>query len=66
MELTEEQSKRFWAKVDKRVDTECWEWIGARSKKGYGQFSVNKVAKSTHRISYVIHKGEIWNSQKIS
>ena len=59
MELTEEQLKRFWAKVDKRVEEECWEWTGARSKKGYGQFCVNKIAKSTHRISYVIHKGEI-------
>lgn len=59
MELTEKQLKRFWAKVHKPVEEECWEWTGARNKKGYGQFSVNKIAKSTHRISYVIHKGEI-------
>jgi len=59
MELTEEQSRRFWAKVNKEADNGCWEWTAATSNKGYGQFGVNKIAKSTHRISYIIHKGEI-------
>jgi hypothetical protein len=59
MEFTEEQSKRFWAKVNKKADDECWEWTAAKSSKGYGQFALNKIAKSTHRISYIIHKGEI-------
>ena len=59
MELTEEQLKRFWAKVDKKSENECWKWNASKNNKGYGQFGVNKIAKSTHRISYIIHKGEI-------
>lgn len=59
MEFTEEQSKRFWAKVNKKGDNECWEWIAAKNNKGYGQFRIGGVSKSTHRISYIIHKGEM-------
>jgi hypothetical protein len=59
MELNEEQLKRFWAKVNKKADDECWEWTAAKSPNGYGQFALNKIAKSTHRISYIIHKGQI-------
>ena len=59
MEFAEEQLKRFWAKVNKEADNGCWEWTGAISTRGYGQFGVNKIAKSTHRISYIMHKGEI-------
>jgi hypothetical protein len=59
MELTEEQLKRFWAKVDKETENECWEWTAATSSKGYGQFAIGGVSKSTHRISYIMHKGKI-------
>ena len=59
MELTEEQLKRFWAKVNKEAENGCWEWTAAANSKGYGQFSIGGVSKSTHKISYIIHKGEI-------
>lgn len=31
---------RFWSKVDRRGDDECWPWIAAKrdSKRGYGAF----------------------------
>ena len=28
--------ERFWEKVE--IDTDCWEWTGARIKNGYGNF----------------------------
>ena len=59
MKLAEEQLKKFWTKVDKKGDNECWEWVAAKNSKGYGQFGISGVSKSTHRISYVIHNGDI-------
>lgn len=29
---------RFWTKVDKRADDECWPWLGTIDKDGYGRF----------------------------
>ena len=51
---------RFWVKVDKRSDDECWEWIGCRSNKGYGWIvdddSQQMVAS---RFSWRLHNGPI-------
>lgn len=57
--MTPEQSLRYWSKVNKASEDECWEWSGARNGKGYGQFGLNGKSTSTHRISYTIHHGEI-------
>lgn len=38
--LKEETSYRFWSKVDKKSDNECWNWKG-KTKKGYGWFTVH-------------------------
>ncbi|MDF3046723.1 MAG: sle1 [Ornithinibacter sp.] len=29
-------SERFWAKVDRRSDEECWPWTAATNEHGYG------------------------------
>lgn len=51
---------RFWAKVDVRGPDECWEWTASRKDNGYGQIGTSKVGVwMTHRVSYVIHYGEI-------
>ena len=55
MEFTEEQSKRFWAKVNKKGDNECWEWQAYTDKNGYGQFQ----SRSAHRCSYSMCNGDI-------
>lgn len=33
-------SERFWEKVHKRDDDECWEWTACLNGHGYGYFSV--------------------------
>ena len=49
--------QRFMDKVV--VTAKCWNWIGALYTNGYGQFSLDRVPRPAHRISYMIHHGEI-------
>lgn len=50
---------RFWPKVDKRGDDECWPWAAAVSAHGYGQFDREPgVTKMAHRTAWELHHGE--------
>lgn len=53
--------ERFWAKVDRQGDDECWPWTAARlhARGGYGQLRLSTGAAYAHRISYQIEHGEI-------
>lgn len=51
--------ERFWAKVDKKGEDECWEWKAGKYKFGYGEFSYNGKPESSHRISYILTHGSI-------
>lgn len=51
--MTREQ--RFWNKVE--VGDDCWEWLGARTGAGYGNFCLGKVEGKkkytpAHRFAY--------------
>lgn len=37
----------------------CWLWEGARAPNGYGVGSYDKRIVSAHRISWMLHRGEI-------
>lgn len=56
---------RFWAKVNKGKDHECWEWIGAIDKRAewkYGRILRDGPSYRViyaHRASWIIHFGEI-------
>ena len=52
MELTEEQEKRFWERVDK-TDS-CWLWTGSTVQNGYGQVKINSKTHKTHRIAWFL------------
>lgn len=39
--VTKPLNERFWAKVDRRGDDECWPWLGSKDEHGYGQIWVN-------------------------
>jgi hypothetical protein len=43
--------ERFWEKVDKKSDDECWEWQGFKGKKNYGRF-VALGEQLAHRVSW--------------
>lgn len=57
--FSESDSLRFWSKVNRASESECWEWTGSLTKQGYGQFSLNKYPHLSHRVSYQIHVCEI-------
>jgi len=59
MHLTNDDIKRFWAKVTKSDN--CWLWNAGKDKDGYGQFWLNSEQRSirAHRISYFLKSGEV-------
>lgn len=52
---------RFWSKVDKRGETDCWVWLGGTSRSGYGYFYFTSVKRvvSAHRFAYELIVGKI-------
>jgi hypothetical protein len=54
--------ERFWKKVTKALENECWLWTGCKQgSNGYGYFRISKDAGNqvAHRFSYELHKGQI-------
>lgn len=45
--------------IDGTYPTECWEWIGSKTKKGYGNVWFEKQTRHAHRVSWIIHNGPI-------
>lgn len=48
-------ASEFWEKVDKGTDAECWNWLGAKNNRGYGNYRSGLA----HRVSYEATKGAI-------
>lgn len=52
--VTAKVMDRFWAKVEKRGDDQCWPWTGSKNERGYGSMGhCGRLRKATH-ISYEI------------
>jgi len=51
--------ERFWAKVDKAGDDDCWNWTAFLNWGGYGAILVSGKQKKAHRVSYELHNGTI-------
>jgi len=49
--------ERFWRYVDCGMD--CWLWLAYKDPNGYGKFKYQGTYKLAHRVSYIIHYGEI-------
>lgn len=54
----ESLEKRFWKKVKKGKDNECWSWNGCIIH-GYGRIQEKNKIFVASRISYKLHKGDI-------
>lgn len=44
-------AESFWGRVNKKGDSECWEWTGACNSTGYGSVSWYGFVYTTHRVS---------------
>lgn len=55
----EDLSEKFWRKVNKKSGKECWEWTASKFRRGYGQLSHGQKNLKAHRVSYVLHFGNI-------
>lgn len=51
--------ERFWAKVDKRTDEECWPWIAGKNSSGYGSFWNGSRSVCAHRFIYEATVGAV-------
>ena len=51
--------QRFWAKVNRAGDEDCWEWTASRSSVGYGKIRIDDKMVLAHRWSYERYRGEI-------
>jgi hypothetical protein len=59
-------TERFWEKVDKRSNNECWNWLGGKHHiYGYGRFWVNRKTKTASRVSWELHYGKIPKGMKV-
>lgn len=56
---------RFWDKVNKKQDIDCWEWIGHRNHKGYGLVNRNGVVSGAHRLAYTLINGSIPDGMEV-
>ena len=53
--------ERFWSKVDRGGEDECWLWTGAigQGNRGYAKFKADHSNVRVHRYSYELHYGKI-------
>lgn len=59
IEITPALESKFWERVDKGPD--CWNWIPAVTKAGYGAFSIGgrNLRVLAHRFSFELANGPI-------
>ena len=53
----EKMTHKLMSKV-KKTDS-CWIWTGSKSDSGYGWITINHRRYLVHRLSYMLHIGEI-------
>lgn len=61
-QTTTEDEIRFWSKVDRKSETECWPWMAGRHSAGYGAFSVRMpgggfLMKPAHQFAALLALG---------
>jgi hypothetical protein len=45
--------ERFWVKVARESDADCWLWEASKSAAGYGKFSIRRsVWEEAHRVAW--------------
>ena len=58
-ERTRKPTEERFESLYKITDTGCWEWKGFRDANGYGGISYKGKRIYAHRLSWILHNGEI-------
>lgn len=56
---------RFWSKVDRRGDDECWLWTASTKDGAYGNFWLHGKNVFAHRFSHQLASGEPVPADKV-
>lgn len=56
---TSQAIDRFWSKVKRQGNKECWLWLAGKGAGGYGCFSFQGRSIGAHQFSWKINHGEI-------
>ena len=59
--FTQKQIAVFWGHVKRSGG--CWEWQASCDTAGYGTIRINRKLMLAHRVSYILHNGEIPNGK---
>jgi hypothetical protein len=54
MDFKQKDVDRFWEKVDKRSENECWNWIASVNNYGYGTFHYKQGMMIASRFAYLL------------
>ena len=55
-------SDRLWAKVSRPSEAECWQWMAAKNRHGYGIINSGGHtgrALLAHRVAYLLTNGDV-------
>ena len=52
-------AERFWSKVERKGEDECWPWLAFRDRQGYGRFSIKGQDMSASRGAWIVINGTI-------
>lgn len=54
-------ARRFWAKIARGGENDCWEWTACLDNSGYGKIACGSrgAVDRAHRVSYRLHAGPI-------
>lgn len=56
---TEKQQLRFWSRVKRGAQRDCWPWQASTGRNGYGCLAVNGQRWRAHRAAWYLCVGEI-------
>jgi len=62
MNFSQKDEDRFWKKVNKKGEDECWDWTAGLGNEGYGKFTLNGKSIGSHRCSlFLAHAAQPLN-----
>lgn len=61
-----ERIHKFWAKVAKGAESECWPWLGYKRPSGHGLTSLDSLMMHASRKAWILARGPILGDQCVN